>query len=82
MGIAIEEYEGARIIRLPDNFLKECKPGDQIQIEALNCALLIRPDKECIRSGWAAQFKNKVRKGLDNLLIEEPSVIDKDDWEW
>ncbi|OQY31879.1 MAG: hypothetical protein B6241_12925 [Spirochaetaceae bacterium 4572_59] len=82
MRIIIEELGGSRIIRLPEDVLKNCKAGDQIQIKALNCALLIKADQDSIRSDWTAQMQNKGRKRLENLLIEESSIFDMDDWEW
>ncbi len=82
MDIQIEDFEGSRIIRLPGNALKGCKSGDVVHLDILKGALLVKPENHEFRSDWAGKIKHSGRKGMESLLIEEPSAIEMDDWEW
>ena len=82
MKVEIELRGDERVIVLPKAALKQCKPGDELQMDVLKGALLIRACRDERRSQWRARLKEITPRGRENLLIEEPTGADMDDWEW
>ena len=82
MRIQIEKSGDSRIIVLPDEVLKGCKPGDELEVDILRSALVLKPADHKYRDLWAASLKDMKPGKMDYLLIEEPHNIEMDDWEW
>ena len=82
MRIQIEKSGDSRIIVLPDEVLKGCKPGDELEVEILRSAVVIKRADKKYRENWAASLKDMKQGKMDYLLIEEPHSIEMDDWEW
>jgi antitoxin MazE len=72
------------VIRIPDLLLEETGLRGNVEISALDHALIIRPARKP-REGWAAAFREMSRRGDDALLDDAPPSLSswgEDDWEW
>lgn len=69
-------------IRIPKLLLEQTGLSGEVEIDAQNGSLIIKPSARP-RAGWAAAFQQMARRGDDALLDEDtPTTWDKDDWEW
>ncbi len=70
------------VIRVPLDLLENCRHDDEVDIDVLKGALLVKPVNSSCRQDWKKHLKSMKETGVDNLLIEEPSLVKMDDWEW
>ena len=71
-------------IRIPKPLLDQTGLCGEVEIDAQDDTLIIRPAKRP-REGWAAAFQEMARRGDDALLDDAPPSLsswDEDDWEW
>lgn len=73
----------SRGIRIPKTLLEQTGLSGDVEIDAKNDMLIIRPPKKP-RAAWAAAFREMARRGDDALcpLPTAPSKWDQDEWEW
>ncbi len=82
MRIPIRKEGSSVVLELPAEAWENCDHGESVDVEILNGGLLIKPVNSRCRSDWKESLKNMKERGVDNLLIEEPSLVKMDDWEW
>ena len=82
MRIPIRKEGTSLVLELPVEAFEHCSYEDTVDADILNGAILIKPVNSRCRSDWIKSLKNMKEKGVDNLLIEEPSLVKMDDWEW
>jgi antitoxin MazE len=71
-------------IRIPKLFLEQTNLGDEVELEALDDQIIIRP-VTYPRQGWDEAFQAMAERGddqlLDDDLIGQPQW-DHEEWEW
>jgi antitoxin MazE len=71
-------------IRIPKPLLEQTGLAGEVEINAQDQSLVIRPAKKP-RANWTAAFKKMAQRGDDALLDEvAPSLsgFDEGEWEW
>ncbi len=71
-------------IRIPKPLLEQTGLHGEVEIQAEDGSLVIRPVKRA-RADWAAAFREMGRRGDDALLDDVPPSLsgwDEDEWEW
>jgi antitoxin MazE len=84
MKTRIVSIGNSRGIRIPKPLLEQTGLSGEVDLSALDDALVIRPVRKP-RAGWAAAFQKMARRGDDALLDESVSSLsswDEDEWEW
>ena len=74
----------SRGIRIPKAMLDHCGFGDEVDLQAKNGALILRPIK-VPRAGWAAAFSGMATARDDFLVHEDAPAatqFDTEEWEW
>ena len=71
-------------IRIPKLFLEQTNLGDEVELEAQDDQIIIRP-VTYPRQGWGEAFRAMAERGddqlLDDDLIGQPRW-DQEEWEW
>lgn len=74
----------SRGIRIPKAMLEHCGFGDEVELQAKNGALILRPIKTP-RAGWSEAFAG-MAVAKDDFLVQEdapaPTQFDAEEWEW
>jgi antitoxin MazE len=74
----------SRGIRIPKAMLEHCGFGDEVELQAKNGALILRPVKTP-RAGWSTAFV-AMAAAKDDFLVQEdaqaPTQFDAEEWEW
>jgi len=74
----------SRGIRIPKAMLETCGFGDEVELQAKNGALILRP-VNTPRAGWAEAFAG-MAAAKDDFLVQEsapvPTQFDAEEWEW
>jgi antitoxin MazE len=71
-------------IRIPKLFLEQTKLGEEVELEAQDDQIVIRPISYP-RQGWEEAFQAMVERGDDQLLDENligQTKWDQEEWEW
>lgn len=70
-------------IRIPKVLLQQLSFTDEVELEAQNDQLIVRPVRTP-RQGWDATFQQMAAAGEDRLLDNElaPTAFDQDEWTW
>jgi antitoxin MazE len=70
-------------VRIPKQLLEQTGLDGEVEIQARQSSLVIRPDRKP-RDGWSKAFRQMAQMGDDQLLDDLPylSSFDKDEWEW
>jgi antitoxin MazE len=70
-------------VRLPKTLLERSGLGDEVEIEAEEQRIVIRPARRA-RDGWDAAFQAMAAAGEDELLdeLDRPTQFDQDEWSW
>lgn len=71
-------------IRLPKLYLQQTGLGEEVEIEAQDREIHIRPAVQP-RSGWAEAFSRMAQQGDDRLFNDAeaiPSRWDEEEWQW
>ena len=74
----------SRGIRIPKPLLEQVNLGKEVELEAQEGQLVIRP-AHGLRRGWDELFAKMAQSGDDRLLDAEAielTVWDRDEWEW
>ena len=74
----------SRGIRIPKSMLDHCGFGDEVDLQAKNGALILRP-VNTPRAGWAGAFAGMAVAKDDFLVHEDSSAatkFDAEEWEW
>lgn len=70
-------------IRLPKPLLEQCGIRREVEVEAIEGVIVLRPIKKKHRNGWDKAFQEMSRQGDDQLLMGEGgSEFDRSDWQW
>lgn len=84
MFIRIVPIGNSRGIRIPKAMLETCGFGEEVELQAKNGALILRP-VNTPRAGWSEAFAG-MAAALDDFLVQEdsPTVtkFDAEEWEW
>ena len=73
----------SRVVRIPNDWLKQLRVGDTVDISCRGEELVIRPAGYHPRQGWAEAARAMARNGDDALLDEwPPTQWDMTEWEW
>ena len=68
-------------IRIPASFLKQCGIDKKVEIEVRYNNIILKPIKSP-REGWAAAFKEMVKRGDDQILIPDELDVDlMEEWD-
>ena len=74
----------SRGIRIPKAMLDHCGFGDEVDLQAKNGALILRP-VNTPRAGWAEAFGG-MTAAKDDLLVHEDvpasTQFEAEEWEW
>ncbi len=75
----------SRGIVFPRWLLKQCKPGDELELEVRGESVVVRPVRS-VRDGWEESFKLMRQRG-DDAVIDEEAVgceteWDESEWTW
>lgn len=68
-------------IRIPTAILKQCKIGNEVDLEVEKEKIVIRPVKTMPRDGWNDVFRPMHEKKDDALLLDE-NIDLMEIWEW
>jgi antitoxin MazE len=69
-------------VRIPKPLLEQSGLPDEVELEAHEGTIIIRPSSRP-REGWDAAFSRMVEVGDDDLLDPEtPTRWDGEEWEW
>jgi len=71
-------------IRIPKLFLEQTRLGDEVELEAQNDQIIIRP-VTYPRQGWDEAFQAMAERGDDQLLDDDltsQTRWDQEEWEW
>jgi antitoxin MazE len=71
-------------IRIPKPLIEQTGLKGDVEIEAQNGKLLIKPATKA-RAGWAESFKEMAKRGDDALILDAGVALtsfDEDEWEW
>lgn len=69
-------------VRLPKPLLVQCGIKKEVEVEAIEGAIILRPVKK-LRAGWNEAFVQMATRGDDALLIPTiESSFDEGEWEW
>jgi len=84
MLIKIVPIGNSRGIRIPKAMLEHCGFGEEVDLQAKNGALILRPIATP-RAGWAAAFSG-MSAANDDLLVHKDAPtatqFDAEEWEW
>ncbi len=74
-------------IRIPKAMLQQLSFGEEVELEAQQDQLIIRPAKQTRhpREGWEEQFRLMAERGDDKLFdgdVMLPTEWDMSEWEW
>lgn len=74
----------SRGIRISKAMLEHCGFSEEVDLQAKNGALILRP-VIAARTGWAASFAKMADAG-DDHLVHEPAptatAFDAEEWQW
>jgi antitoxin MazE len=71
-------------IRIPKLFLEQTGLGDEVELEAQDDQIIIRP-ATYPRQGWDEAFRAMAERGDDQLLDDDligQTRWDREEWEW
>lgn len=70
-------------VRIPRHLLEETGLEGEVDIQARQSSLVIRPARKP-REGWSKAFREMAADGDDQLLDDVPNLssFDEDEWEW
>jgi antitoxin MazE len=86
MGMAIRtrliKIGNSQGIRIPKALIEQVGLGPDVEVEAQDGQLVIRPVRHP-RAGWEAEFRAMAARGDDRLLdAETPTQWDESEWHW
>jgi antitoxin MazE len=86
MGMAIRtrliKIGNSQGIRIPKALIEQVGLGQDVEVEAQDGQLVIRPVRHP-RAGWEAEFRAMAARGDDRLLdAETPTQWDESEWHW
>ena len=86
MGMAIRtrliKIGNSQGIRIPKALIEQVGLGQDVEVEAQDGQLVIRPVRHP-RAGWDAEFRAMAARGDDRLLdAETPTQWDETEWHW
>jgi antitoxin MazE len=84
MRVRIIKIGNSQGIRIPKLFLEQTKLGEEVELEAQDDQIVIRPISYP-RQGWEEAFQAMVERGDDQLLDENligQTKWDQEEWEW
>lgn len=74
----------SRGIRIPKAMLEHCGFGEEVELQAKNGTLILRP-VNTPRAGWAEAFAG-MNAAKDDLIVQEEApagtTFDAEEWEW
>lgn len=74
----------SRGIRIPKAMLETCGFGEEVELQAKNGTLILRP-VNTPRAGWTGAFAG-MAAAKDDFLVQEdspaPTKFDAEEWEW
>jgi len=74
----------SRGIRIPEAMLEHCGFGEEVDLQAKNGALILRP-VDAPRAGWAEAFTQMGKTGGDRPAHEaapSATAFDAGEWKW
>ncbi len=74
----------SRGIRIPKAMLEHCGFGEEVDLQAKNGALILRP-VDAPRAGWAEAFVQMEKAGDDRIAQEAvptATIFDAEEWKW
>lgn len=70
-------------VRLPKPLLEQCGIQKEVEVEAVEGMIVLRPIQKKVRQGWEKSFQEMANHGDDQLLLEEvENAFDESDWQW
>ncbi len=74
----------SRGIRIPKAMLEHCGFGEEVELQAKNGTLILRPINTA-RAGWAGAFSGMTAAKDDQMVHEDAptgTLFDVGEWEW
>jgi antitoxin MazE len=74
----------SRGVRIPKAMLEHCGFGEEVELQAKNGALILRPVK-APRARWTGAFMQMAAAGDDHLVHEDAPIatkFDTEEWQW
>jgi antitoxin MazE len=84
MRTRIVRIGNSRGVRIPKLLLEQSGLDGEVEMNAENGSLLIRPVRKP-RAGWALAFRKMAAQGDDAILDDLPATLsswDENEWEW
>jgi antitoxin MazE len=80
--LKVVQIGNSKGIRLPKPLLEQCGIKKEVEIEAIDGALVLRPIRKH-RMEWEAAFQEMSKKGDDQLLdVTLSNSFDDGEWIW
>ncbi len=81
--VKVVRIGNSRGIRIPKVILDQCRINDEVELEAKEDCLIIKPPHTA-REGWDIAFKKMHENRDDELIISDviTNEFDGEDWEW
>ena len=80
--LKIVQIGNSQGVRLPKLLLAQCGIKKEVEVEAVDGAIVLRPIKK-LRAGWDLSFAEMAKQGDDTLLIPAlENSFDESDWQW
>ena len=84
MGVKLKivQIGNSRGVRLPKLLLAQCGIKKEVEVEAIDGAIVLRPAKKP-RAGWEDSFAEMSKQNDDALIISDlKNDFDDGEWEW
>jgi antitoxin MazE len=83
MKTRIVKIGNSKGIRIPKQLLEQSGLAGEVEIEARQSSLVIRPTRKP-REGWSKAFREMTKAGDDQLIDDVPNLssFDREEWQW
>ena len=80
--LKIVQIGNSQGIRLPKLLLAQCGIKNEVEVEAVDGTIVLRPTKKP-RAGWAESFAEMAKHSSDALILPDiKNDFDEGEWEW
>ena len=83
MTLKVVKIGNSQGIRLPKPLLEQCGIKKEVEVEAIDGVIVLRPIKKKLRKGWNESFKEMARLNDDKPINDDIATdFDEREWEW
>ena len=80
--LKIVQIGNSQGLRLPKPMLEQCGIKKEVEAEAIDGAIILRPFTKGHRKGWDCAFSEMSKRQDDKLLDTHLTDFDGSEWEW